>query len=135
MSSKRGRRTLGKVLAVFAVLATALVVGLSALPGTARAEETPATPGYMKTLTPNDDGTYTVSLDVTGSVSKTTEDRTPIDVVVVLDTSGSMDKGKGTSTMDRAKKAIRTLADTLLANNKDGAIQMSLVTFSNNAQQ
>lgn len=133
MSTKRRRGALRKVAAALAVLAVALVAGFGVAPRVARAEEA-IEPAHTKTLTPNEDGTYTVSLDVTGSVSTTSEDRSPIDVVLVLDTSGSMGNGKD-SLMASAKSAINTLASTLLANNDDGAIQMSIVTFANTAEQ
>lgn len=49
--------------------------------------------GYVKTATVNPDGTYTIDLEtfVTGEVTQTFES-IPVDVVLVLDVSGSMDE-------------------------------------------
>lgn len=47
--------------------------------------------GYVKSATVNDDGTYTIDLEtfVTGEVTQSFE-AVPVDVVLVLDVSGSM---------------------------------------------
>lgn len=129
----RRRGTLRRLAAALAVLVTALVVGLTTVPGIARAEGA-IVPGYTKTLTPNSDGTYTVSLDVTGSVVTSEEDANPIDVVIVFDTSGSMGKGPG-SLMQTSKDAADTLAQQLLSNNEQGSdrIQIALVDFNTHA--
>jgi uncharacterized protein YegL len=50
-------------------------------------------PAVSKTLTPNGDGTYTLSLSVTGQASSVSES-SKADVIVVLDTSGSMNEGE-----------------------------------------
>ena len=86
---------------------------------------------------PGEDGSYTVSLDVTGkSVQKTTV-LGKADVVVVLDRSDSMSSKSGFSTrMQVAVKAIDGLAAELLANNthdNPDAVKMSLVEFSTRA--
>ena len=51
-------------------------------------------PDHSKTLIKNDDGTYTIALSVTGDAEKVTQ---PVktNVIVILDTSGSMDEGTG----------------------------------------
>lgn len=58
--------------------------------GTAR--ETDDSMQYSKTVTLEDDGTYTINMEAwaTGEV-KTTSSQTPTDIVLVLDVSGSMD--------------------------------------------
>ncbi len=53
-------------------------------------EETTTPPAHNKVLTPNADGTYTLSLSVTGSKTTSSEESGKADVIVVLDTSGSM---------------------------------------------
>ena len=128
------RKSLGRLVAVFAVLAVALVAVLGAVPGTALAEDE-LEPGYTKKLVPNPngDGTYIVSLDVTGSVRESKDDRTPIDVVLVFDTSGSMGSGEG-SLMETARSAAKTLVEQLLSQNEDGAVRMSIVDFNTNAK-
>ena len=49
-----------------------------------------AAPATSKTLTPNGDGTYNLNLSVTGAASSSTT-KTKANVVIVMDTSGSMD--------------------------------------------
>ena len=58
---------------------------------TTPAEKTTA-PAHNKVLTPNADGTYTLSLSVTGSRTTSETESGKADVIVVLDTSGSMAK-------------------------------------------
>ena len=77
----------------------------------------------------NRDGTYDLSLTVSGSVG-TNEDKAILDVIYVLDCSGSMDDSMGKTTrMDAAKTAINTMTESLVANNKIDA-QFSLVKFA-----
>ena len=108
---------------------------MAALPSTvALAEETagnglPA-PAHTKTITDNGDGTYTLSLDVTGDSESSTES-TPADVVLVIDTSGSMAGNR----IDTVKRAARGLVNTMLTaeNEKLDAsqqIRVSVVSFS-----
>ncbi len=83
-------------------LAVGLVVGM--LPGAAAVDTVDGTPGLnvgerldaegletSKTVTPNEDGTYTVTLDAyaTGDL-QITDTHVPTDIVLVLDQSGSM---------------------------------------------
>lgn len=80
------------VLALLAVLLTALCVTLS-VPAAAFAEGegdiASNPPVHTKTLTPNDDGTYDLSLTVTGA-TELSETKTSANVIVVQDVSGSM---------------------------------------------
>ena len=62
---------------------------------TASAENV-AAPQHAKRISKNDDGTYTLSMDVTGKSSESTQQRVvPLDIALVLDVSGSMDEGSG----------------------------------------
>jgi Mg-chelatase subunit ChlD len=95
-------------------------------------------PQAVKTLTDNGNGTYNLSLSVTGkSSSSTTTNKA--DVIVVLDLSGSMNWNEEYSgeRLRAAKAAVNSLATTLLGQNKTGdsdpLVKISLVTFSNNA--
>ena len=86
----RGGSFLAKAAGVAASVALALGIGI-ATPCTAQAIDL-AAPEHSKTISSNDDGTYTLSLDVTGrkgSQSETVTQKT--DIVLVMDTSGSMD--------------------------------------------
>ena len=51
-----------------------------------------STPPHTKTLQDNEDGTYTLSLDVTGESERRAN---PVNVIVILDHSGSMDTRTG----------------------------------------
>lgn len=78
--------------ALVAAVAIIAAVGLLALPVPAYADSTlslPA-PDHAKTATPNGDGTYKITLSVTGKTDAS-QSKTSANVIVVLDTSGSMD--------------------------------------------
>lgn len=93
------------MLVVLAVLGIALCAGLcgaqqawadggnAAGGGAANAVDLGA-PEHSKVLTANDDGTYDLTLSVTGK-SQASSEKTKANVVVVLDTSGSMDDPVG----------------------------------------
>ena len=178
------------VLALLAVLLTALCVTLS-VPSAAFAEGEGGIasnpPVHTKTITPNDDGTYDLSLTVTGA-TELSETKTSANVIVVQDVSGSMkeavyrykyekidsplwfgdtygmvngepvvlsrdwsgtwyykdasgnkvpytgdfyrqDKSEQGTRLDVAKKALKSLADQLIASD-DSTIKLSLETFS-----
>ena len=128
----RGRTLFRALLAVFAAL---IAIGVTP----AFAAEPPAT---SKIVTPNDDGTYTLSLSVTGkSQASSSSSKADViaDVIVVLDTSDSMNNRADNSYQTRltvAKSAVNSLAEELLSNNttdNPDAVQLSLVTFSNYA--
>lgn len=127
--------------ALVAAVAIIAAVGLFALPAKASAEDVPATdltaPAHTKTATPNGDGTYKITLSVTGnSVQSTTTSQA--DVIVVMDLSYSMNYGQygeyitRPSRLSVAKSAVNSLAKELLANNtadSPEAVRISLVTF------
>ena len=72
-----------------ALVATfALVLGLSTVAMAAAGD----TPPHTKILTDNEDGTYTLSLDVVGESERKPN---PVNVIVILDNSGSMDTRTG----------------------------------------
>ena len=124
----RGRTLLRALLAVFAAL-----IAFGVTP--ALAAEPPAT---SKIVTSNGDGTYTLSLSVTGK-SQASSSSSKADVIVVLDTSGSMSERADDSRQSRlsvAKSAVKSLADELLSNNtteNPDSVRLSLVTFANYA--
>ncbi len=63
--------------------------------GVAAAEGVDA-PQHAKRISKNDDGTYTLSMDVTGKSSESTEQQVvPLDIALVLDVSGSMNDPSG----------------------------------------
>lgn len=128
-----------KAAGVVASVALALGIGL-ATPCTAQAIDL-AAPEHGKTISSNDDGTYTLSLDVTGrkgSQSETVTQKT--DIVLVMDTSGSMDfrmdKDKnarpGESRLDYAKTAANDLVNSVVKNGND--VRVAVVSFNKDAK-
>jgi LPXTG-motif cell wall-anchored protein len=98
-------------------------------------------PAADKKLVDRNDGTYDLTLSVTGKTSTFAEDR-KADVTIILDTSSSMRKSLNGYTdgtgerINTAKTAIKTLTDTLYAQNTDenpDATRISLITFGNAA--
>ena len=88
------------------------------------------TPAHTKNLTDNQDGTYTLSLDVVGESEKKPNN---INVIVIFDRSGSMNNTR----MTAAKNAVNSLANSLFAYNttsEPDTVEMALVTFSNVAE-
>lgn len=132
------RKSLGGLVAIFAVLVVALVMALGVVPGAALAADELTEPVHNKTISssPDESGNYTITLDVAGQSIADTDSR-PADVVIVLDTSGSMNRridnnnnatGSQQSRLDYAKDAIETIADGLLIENSD--VKISLVSFN-----
>lgn len=94
------------VLALLAVLVAALCVTLS-VPAAAFAEGEGGIasnpPVHTKTITPNDDGTYDLSLTVTGA-TELSESKTSANVIVVQDVSGSMESKVYTYSLEKTEK-------------------------------
>lgn len=95
-------------------------------------------PEHHKTIKDNGDGTYDLTLSVTGDTEQSSTS-TPVDVVFVVDVSSSMndkvDGWFGKSRMKAAHDAAATLANSLLTGeNANKQIQVSVVTFGTNAQ-
>ena len=135
-----GECILVKAAGVVASVALALGIGL-ATPCTAQAIDL-AAPEHSKTISSNNDGTYTLSLDVTGrkgSQSETVTQKT--DIVLVMDTSGSMDfrmdKDKdarpGESRLDNAKTAANDLVNSVVKNGNDD-VRVAVVSFNRDAK-
>lgn len=93
-------------------------------------------PAHRKYIQKNSDGTYTLSLNVTGNSSFSEEEnRRPVDVIVLADVSSSMTTNGRLSAM---KNAINQLSKTLLTTENanlpaNEQIQMALISFSDNA--
>ncbi|MCH3972153.1 MAG: VWA domain-containing protein [Oscillospiraceae bacterium] len=95
-------------------------------------------PAHQKYIKKNSDGTYTLSLNVTGD-SQSSESQTAgeADVVLVIDTSGSMNEGggNGSTRLSTAQAAAKSLATKLLDSktNSNGNIQVAVVDFATRA--
>lgn len=98
-------------------------------------------PAHTKTVTANADGTYTVSLNVTGASSSATGEivkNQPLDIALVLDVSGSMDKTMGNSgetKIDALKSAVDNFINATAAENakldeSEQPNQIALVKFA-----
>lgn len=75
-------------------------------------------PEKHKRIKKNDNGSYTVNVDVKGASSTTTVTTTqPIDFTLVLDVSGSMDDPMGSNDSTKRLAALKTAVDNFL----DGA--------------
>ena len=116
---------------LFAVFVTTVTI-LNAV--SLRANEDDA-PSHKKRQESNNDGTYQLSLDVTGE----TESKVgKANVIVIVDTSGSMSDRAGNETrLQAAKSAVKSLSKSLLGNNTEAnkdVVQLALVTFSTTAK-
>ncbi|MBQ0018287.1 MAG: Cna B-type domain-containing protein [Clostridiales bacterium] len=89
-------------------------------------------PDVSKTLKSNGDGTYKLSLSVTGK-SKASSESTKADVIIIFDRSNSMNNtADGSTRLKLAQGATNILIDTLLANNTQSApdkVHVGLVEF------
>ncbi|MDD3218025.1 MAG: SpaA isopeptide-forming pilin-related protein [Lachnospiraceae bacterium] len=85
------------------------------------------TPDHQKTIRKNEED-YTLSLDVTGVVGEAT----PIDILLIIDKSYSMNTG---SRISNVNSAIQTLLQTLKsADTQKVSINLAAVTFSSDSR-
>lgn len=95
-------------------------------------------PEKHKRIKKNDDGNYTVNVDVKGAVNSTTVTTTqPIDFTLVLDVSGSMDdpmsKTDRNRRLDALKKAVKAFLDEAANTNTEAGselVRVGLVKFA-----
>lgn len=80
-------------------------------------------PEHNKNIKKNDDGTYRLSLDVTGKLG----DANPIDILLIIDKSNSISDSGLTGNINNA---INTLITTLKNANVKTEINLAAVTFS-----
>lgn len=88
-----------------------------------KAAQLPA-PDHQKYIKSHDNDLYTLTLDVTGKVGEAD----PIDILLIVDKSGSM-KGDGVTNVNTA---ISTLTQTLKDANIRAKVNLAVVTFSGN---
>lgn len=97
-------------------------------------------PEKHKRIKKNDDGSYTVNVDVKGAANSTTVTTTqPIDFTLVLDVSGSMDdpmsKTDRTKRLDALKEAVKAFLDEAANTNTEAGselVRVGLVKFAGN---
>ena len=95
-------------------------------------------PEKHKRIKKNNDGSYTVNVDVKGAASSTTVTTTqPIDFTLVLDVSGSMDgpmsKTDRTKRLDALKEAVKAFLDEAANTNTEAGselVRVGLVKFA-----
>lgn len=96
-------------------------------------------PAHRKYINANEEGTYTLSLDVTGASAEWTEQTSkPLDIILLADTSGSMKNivdGTKKARYQILQDAAKELADALLteqntALGNDQQIQLAFTRFS-----
>lgn len=95
-------------------------------------------PEKHKRIKKNDDGSYTVNVDVKGAVNSTTVTTTqPIDFTLVLDVSGSMadpmSKTDRTKRLDALKEAVKAFLDEAANTNTEAGselVHVGLVKFA-----
>lgn len=129
------RRLLGVAAAALLALGVAVPSVALADSGNGIVDRAPA---HSKTIKDNGDGTYDLTLSVTGDTEQSSS-ATPVDIVFVVDVSSSMndkvDGWFGKSRMKAAHDAVEALANNLLTGeNANKQIQVSVVTFGTNAQ-
>lgn len=81
---------------------------------------------HEKYIKKNADGTYDITLNASGSIGSQTN-KAKLDIVLVVDTSGSMDDD---DKLKDTKNAINALVDTFANEDKKVDVQYKLVTFS-----
>ena len=115
--------------------ATTTKVAVSDVPRTTVTNTVVTALEHRKYIKANNDGTYDLSLNVTGTQSGSSQTTvSPADIVVVFDTSSSMSGSMGhNSRLEVAKTAVNSMAQHLLTSEnqgKDSNIRMALVPFS-----
>lgn len=131
-AARRGQRALAFLLCLLMVVTLLPVMGASAAESVQPSDPVTATEGLSmsKQLELVSDGTYTIKLEAyaTGeSQTVTKKSGVPLDIVLVIDQSGSMaynDKGNSTSKkadrrMEKLKKAVTTFVTNISANAKE----------------
>ncbi len=119
-AARRGQRALAFLLCLLMVATLLPVMGASAAEGVGvqPADTVTATEGLnmSKQLQLTSDGTYTITLEAyaTGTVSSVKVDK-PMDIVLVLDQSGSMTKtfSNGTSRLNALKAAVNQFLNSI----------------------
>lgn len=87
---------------------------------------------HEKYIKKNADGTYDITLNATGSIGTQTN-KAKVDIVLVMDTSGSMKDPDGNSRISKlanAKSAVNALVDAFATKSATVDVQYKLVTFA-----
>lgn len=146
-AARRGTRALAFLLCLLMVVTLLPVMGASAAEGLQPSETVTAIEGLKmsKQLTLMTDGTYTIDLEAyaTGvSQTVTQKSGTPLDIVLVIDQSGSMAYNDGGSSTDTAsdrrmyklQEAVRSFVNNISANAKEFDVEhkIAMVGYASN---
>lgn len=147
-AARRGQRALAFLLCLLMVATLLPVMGASAADGDVQPADTvKATEGLnmSKQLRLTSDGTYTITLEAyaTGeSQTVTKKSGVPLDIVLVIDQSGSMawnDNGKNTNNendrrMTKLKTAVKSFVASISANAKEFNVEhkIAMVGYASN---
>ena len=131
-AARRGQRALAFLLCLLMVATLLPVMGASAAEGLQPSDKVEAVEGLnmSKQLSLGSDGTYTITLEAfaTGeSQTVTQKSGAPLDIVLVIDQSGSMaynDNGNSTNTasarrMEKLKNAVKSFVNNISTNAKE----------------
>lgn len=132
------KRLLAMMMAIVMVM-TLLPTSALAAGGVGEPSETNSGAVFSKTATQDADGTVKITLEAwaTGQTVETTKQQ-PLDIVLVLDQSGSMADSfdKKTSRQTAMKNAVNGFIDEVAKNYTEGAAhRISIVTFDDKASQ
>lgn len=146
-AARRGTRALAFLLCLLMVVTLLPVMGASAADVVQPSETVTAIEGLKmsKQLTLMTDGTYTIDLEAyaTGvSQTVTQKSGTPLDIVLVIDQSGSMAYNDGGSSTDTAsdrrmyklQEAVRSFVNNISANAKEFDVEhkIAMVGYASN---
>ena len=94
-------------------------------------DEPEATLSHEKYIKRNTDGTYDITLNASGTIGSITK-KAKLDIVLIVDTSGSMDDN---SKLTKTQNAIKALVDVFNAEDKKDLVDVryKLVTFATEA--
>ena len=98
-------------------------------------DEPESTLSHEKYIKRNDDGTYNITLNASGTVGTKTNKKN-VDIVLIVDTSGSMndsDSNNGVTKLVSTKNAIKALIDAFNAKSDTVDTRYKLVTFNTSA--
>ena len=132
------KRMLAMMMAIVMVM-TLLPTSALAAGGVGEPSETNSGAVFSKTATQDPNGDVKIKLEAwaTGQTVETTKQQ-PLDIVLVLDQSGSMADSfdKKTSRQTAMKNAVNGFIDEVATNYTEGAAhRISIVTFNDNASQ
>ena len=131
LSMLKGRAKRVAAVACASALVLFALAG-TVMPSTALAAEEPAfQPDVHKDVRANTDGTYTVSLSVTGKQKSSEETvKQKADVILVMDVSDSMEgKTDGKQWLEWAQEAAKGLVNNLIQGDESEDVNIAIVPF------